>query len=153
MSIIPLLVRLSFEANIFAKHLPSFILHLLEDPPYFVGDYRTTSGGNIYRLKVMVSKWYPNEMPSLYVVSPRRLRKRGGLCFINDVGVSHDYHTRGNGPNGCVQICHFNSDTWDASQTCIGVVTKGIMWCEAYDCHLATGRTIADILDEFRRRI
>ncbi|MFH2000093.1 MAG: hypothetical protein ABIK28_10445 [Planctomycetota bacterium] len=153
MSIIPLFARLSFEAKIFAKYLSTFSFDLSQFPPCFVGNYRTTAGGNVYRLKVVPPEWYPNDMPSLYVIAPNRLTKYGDKGYVNDVGISHAYHTMENGPGGCVQICHFNSDTWDASKTCIGVATKGIMWCEAYDCHLATGRTIADILDEFRRRI
>ena len=145
--------RLRFEQRILARHLPAFRAYLQGNSPYFEGNHRTTSGGNSYRMKVVVPSWYPSGMPSLYVVSPRKLRKYGYGGYINEVGPSHSYHTLSNGPGGCVQICHFKSENWDASQTCAGVLAKGIMWCEAYDCHLATGRSIANILDEFRRKI
>ena len=130
--------RLRFEQRVLAKHLPSFSAYLYGKSPYFEGSYLTTSGGNGYRLKVVVPSWYPSEMPSLYIVSPRRLKKYGRRGSINEEGTSHSYHTLHNGPGGCVQICHFKSESWDASQTCVGVLAKGIMWCEAYDCHLVT---------------
>ena len=145
--------RLEFEKKILAKYLPYFRAHLYGNDPHFVGSYKTTSGGNYYRLKLVIPKWYPNEMPWLFVVSPWRLRKHNYRGSINEEGITHCFHTMKNGPGGCVQICHFKSDNWDASQTCAAVFTKGIMWCEAYDCYLATGRSMADILDEFRRRI
>ena len=104
-------------------------------------------------MRVAIPKWYPSEMPSLYVVSPNRLRKFGCSSYINDEGASHPNHTMGTGPNGCVEICHFKPENWDASQTCAGVLAKGIMWCEAYDCHLVTGLSIAEILENFREKI
>lgn len=145
--------RLDFEERIIAKHLPSFDAYLYGDNPYFEGRYTTTSGGRGYKLKLVIPSWYPSDMPSLYVTYPTRLRKYGYSGSINNEGTSHAFHTKSNGPGGCVQICHFRSDNWDASQTCAGVLAKGIMWLEAYDCHLATGRNIADILENFRRKI
>jgi len=145
--------RLDFERIILAKHFPFMRANLYGSNPNFEGGYRTTSGGNNYRLRVAIPSWYPSDMPSLYVVSPSRLRKFGYSGSINNEGTSHAYHTLSNGPGGCVQICHFKSENWDASQTCAGVLAKGLMWCEAYDCHLATGLSIAEILENFRRKI
>lgn len=145
--------RLDFERRILAKHFPFMRANLYGSNPNFEGSYRTTSGGKSYRLRVAIPNWYPSHMPSLYVVSPSRLRKFGYSGYINNEGASHSYHTMGTGPGGCVEICHFKSENWDASQTCAGVLSKGIMWCEAYDCHLATGLSIAEILENFRRKI
>ena len=38
---------------------------------------------------------------------------------------------------------HFKTERWDASQTCAGIFTKGILWLEAYENHLQTGSDIA----------
>ena len=145
--------RLDFEERVLRKHLPSFQAYFYGSSPYVAGSYTTTSGGNTYQLKLVIPEWYPSSKPPLYVVSPTRLSKYNYGGYVNDEGTSHAFHTLSNGPGGCVQICHFNSGSWNASQTCAGVLTKGIMWCEAYDCHRITGRTIADILEEFRRKM
>ena len=147
-----LMNRLYLEEDIMAKHLPQFRPHLYESTPYFKGYYKTTAGGNRYELKLVIPQWYPDSKPSLYVTNPVTLRKFRNRGNVNSEGVSHDFHTSGSGPGGCVAICHFDSDHWDASKTCVGVFMKGILWLEAYDSHLATGETIADILDEWKRR-
>ena len=65
-----------------------------------------------YELEVHLSRDYPDEMPKLYVISPTSLPKHGNQGTVNSCGLSHDFHTRPNGPNGCVQICHFHSSAW-----------------------------------------
>ena len=145
--------RLDFEQQIIAEHFPDFFSFLFFTNPYVEGTYTTTSGDNSYTLKLIITPWYPDEMPELYVTYPKILRKYDYIGSINEEDVSHEFHTFGTSPEGHVQICHTKPEYWDPSQTCAGVLSKGIMWCEAYDCYLATGRTIATILDEFRRRI
>lgn len=76
----------------------------------------------------------------------------GIIETINSVGSSHAFHTLSNGPDGCVQICHFKSEFWDASKTCVGVLFKGLLWLEAYDIYLKTDMSIASILSNWKRR-
>ena len=68
---------------------------------------------------------------------------------INSDKTSHEFHTYGNGPNGCVQICHTQKQKWDASKTCVGVFFKGILWVTAYTVHLETGDSIANVLQNW----
>jgi hypothetical protein len=144
--------RLQFEKSIMQHEMSQFLFYQMGNANYFHGWQTTRTLGRKYTLKLTIPAWYPDEMPSLFVVSPLTLPKYGGRGTINKEGVSHDFHTKANGPGGCVQICHFNPENWDASQTCVGVFTKGILWLEAYNVHLRTGRTIAEILVNWKRR-
>jgi ubiquitin-protein ligase len=144
--------RLQFEKNIVQYEMPQFRLYQMGDEYYFLGRQTTTALGRQYNLKLIIPAWYPDQMPSLFVVSPLTLPKYGHRGTINSEGVSHQFHTQNNGPKGCVQICHFKPERWDASQTCVGVFLKGQLWLEAYDFHLCTGLSIAEILKNWKRR-
>jgi hypothetical protein len=142
--------RLQLEKVIMARELPQFMFYQMGNETYFQG-WHAVLTGLLYQLKLVLSEWYPDQMPSLYVTYPLILWKYGENT-INSEGVSHAFHTLSNGPGGCVQICHFSRENWDASKTCVGVLFKGILWLEAYAVHLVTGMSIADILDQWKRR-
>jgi hypothetical protein len=139
------------ERMIMAKELQQFTYYESGTDRFFQGWHTVLMNGLSYLLKVVLPVWYPDEMPNLYVVSPIILWKYDGT-MINSKEISHAFHTNGLGPGGCAQLCHCNPSEWDASATCWGVSTKGILWLEAYGVHLVTGRSIADILYEWRRR-
>lgn len=141
--------RIRTEEAIMAKKLPQFSLFQQEDQYYFEGWY-STSTGDRFQLKLVITNHYPDEMPRLYVISPATLRKYDQGC-INSEGSSHEFHTSPNGPEGCVQICHFSSDSWDASCTAVSVMIRGLLWLEAYSLHLLNGKSIADNIEETKR--
>lgn len=143
--------RLRLERVYMAVELPHFQFYQIGNETYFQGWQTTSTGGYPYLFKLVLSQWFPDQIPELYVVSPIILWKHGGGT-INSLGVSHAFHTLGNGPLGCVRLFHFKQETWDASKTCVGVFTKGILWLEAYHVHRVTGMSIADILNEWRGR-
>ena len=144
--------RIKVEQAIMAKELPQFKLFNFGSKRYFTGWHTTTTGRHRYQLRLVLPKWYPDQMPKLYVTSPRILRKYGRGTINSMVGVSHAFHIQEKGADGCVQICHFMSASWDASKTCVGIFFKGILWLEAYEVHLSTGMDIAEILDQWKRR-
>ena len=143
--------RILFEMRTMAQQLPQFLFYEMGNETFFQGWHTISTNGLWCVLKLVLPTWYPDQMPRMFVVSPITLWKYDGTT-INSEGVSHAFHTLGNGPEGCVQICHFKSDNWDASKTCVGIFFKGILFLEAYGVHLATGITIADILEEWKRR-
>lgn len=153
MSSTKLMDRLNYEKRIMQKQLSYFHFYGGGKNPYFSGYYPTPIKKHIFGLKASIPQWYPDEMPQLYVTSPNKLYTYNGYETINAEGISHKFHTLPNGPKGCVQICHFKPETWDASQTCIGVFLKGMLWVQAYEIHLVTGKSIADIIDEWKRRM
>lgn len=143
--------RIQFERKIMARHFPQFGFYQGGDASYFQGWHTDSTKGYLYQLQLKLSPWYPDQMPSLYVTYPSILWKYDGGT-INSEGVSHAFHTLHNGPKGCVQICHFKPETWDASRTCVGVLLKGILWVESYAVSIATRMPIADILEQWKKR-
>jgi len=142
--------RILDEKAILEETLSQFNLHRIGNEWCFIG-WQTASIRNWkFQLKLPLPKYYPDQMPYLYVTAPTVLNKCGGGT-INEMECSHSFHTGNRGPQGCVTICHYKESTWDASHTCFGIFTKGILWIEAYASHLVTGRTIADILDEWAK--
>ncbi|MCX5674657.1 MAG: hypothetical protein NTX87_06580 [Planctomycetota bacterium] len=137
--------RWAFEMSLLSLYMRSFAYWDAADGGAIVDGWAQTNGGQaIYRGKLVLTPNFPYEEPELFVLSPNPLWMHGGLKTINSLGTSHDYHTRSNGPDGCVQICH--TDSWDASLTCVFVLTKLHLWLEAYEAHLQTGETIATYL-------
>ena len=143
--------RIREEAYHMSIELSQFKLFKRGSETSFQGWHTTKMGHRRFELKVLLPKGYPEVVPPLYVTSPLTLRKYGGGT-INSIVASHAFHTLGNGPGGCIQICHFGTGNWDASKTCIGVLFKGMLWCEAYAVHLRTGLNISEILENWGRR-
>lgn len=143
--------RIEIERLIMSKEMPQFRLVRTREEEYFEG-WCTTSAGNKYKLKLKLSEHYPDQIPSLYVESPKTL-KRHGQGSVNSLGGNHDFHTNKNGPDGCVSICHFTKDTWDASRTSIQVLVLGMLWLECHSLHLITGKAISKIAEELEARL
>ena len=146
----PIDQRILDEKAILERTLSQFRLFRTANAWSFIG-WQTTSIRNWdFQLTIPIPPYYPDQMPPLYVTAPNVLRRYGGGT-INETEGSHDFHTVHRGPHGCVSICHHKGSNWDASHTCLGIFTKGILWVEAYASHLVTGRTIAVILDEWAK--
>lgn len=142
--------RILDEKALLEKTLSQFRLHRIGNEWCFIG-WQTASIRNCkFQLMLPVPKHYPHQMPDLYVTAPNVLNRYGGGT-INEMEGSHAFHTGSKGPQGCVSICHYKDSNWDASCSLLGVFTKGVLWVEAYTSHLVTGRSIADILDEFAK--
>ena len=144
--------RVLLEKAIMAQEMPQFKLHCNNGEWYFKGWQIATTESRRYQLELAIPPNYPDQMPFLYVTSPVTLLKHLNQGTINEEECSHAFHTGKRGPEGCVQICHFKSNTWDASRTCVGVFTKGILWLISYECHLTNGESIDANLREFKRR-
>jgi len=135
--------RLAFEANLLRKYFPGFSVYDPNGKTYIEGWIRSNGGRN-FKLKIHVPESYPYSKPQMYVVEPATLYKKDGKSTINSLGLSHAFHTNGNGPGGVVCICH--TDGWNSSRTFIQMLKKGRLWCEAYEAHLRTGKDICKYL-------
>lgn len=142
--------RLQAEKAFLKEEMPQFSYHRRGDEISFEGWQNTTVGNSTFYLKVSIPRYYPDQQPNLYVISPHTLYMRN-FGILNDLGMTHAWHTLENGPGGCVQICHYSVDTWEASKTCVGVFMKGIIWLEAYCVSLETDMTIAEIIQQWER--
>jgi hypothetical protein len=144
--------RVQMEKTIFSKELPQFKYNRTANERFFKGIYKTSARGNFYELKIVLGKNYPDEMPRMYISSPKTLWVHGeNWISLNSEGCCHEYHTDSNSPEGYVQICHYNSETWHAAKTCTAIAFKGLIWCEAFDTHLTTGLSIAQIIENWEK--
>lgn len=112
---------------------------------YLWGEHRTNSG-NSYIIWSPLPVGFPYSKPSVYVYRPNPLWGHGYSKTINGYGISHNMHTLSNGPNGEVQICHWHSDRWHSGITLNRVMLKVVLWLEAYEQHLSTGRDICEFV-------
>ncbi|MDM8008455.1 MAG: hypothetical protein QUV05_20140 [Phycisphaerae bacterium] len=124
------------------RYMPHFRVCDPKGETYIAGQARS-AGGRKYDVRLCLPPDYPHESPGLHIVRPETLRMYGGGT-INSLGFSGAFHTLGNGPNGCVTVCH--TPNWDASLTWVKVLRKLSLWLEAYELHLKTGEEIARYL-------
>ena len=137
------LCRLGIERVLVARELPQFEFFDVNGDTYVEGWVKIYGSSAEFKLRLVIGRGFPDEMPKLYVVAPVKLPKYDGRGTVNSVGCSHDFHTLRNGPGGVVQICHFKSSWWDSSKTTVAALMKGIYWLEAYCAYLKTGKSIS----------
>lgn len=105
----------------------------------------TTSNDHHYTLRIYLPSDYPNSCPELTVASPQILRRfNGNVLNGSATSADHTYGTK----NGFVKICHFIPGNWTAEFTMYQVFMKGLLWLEAYESHLRTGKSLATYLRE-----
>ena len=114
------------------------------DATYHGEGVATTNSGRKYTLYLVIPNNFPYERPSLYITAPLPLLTYYGRS-LSDLGYSHDMHTLPSS-NGCIQICHWRDARWHSSILLHKVFLKGMIWLEAYEQHLATGRPLAEFV-------
>jgi hypothetical protein len=105
----------------------------------------TSSSGRQYQLHCTIPPGFPTQRPSLYITDPNPLLMWDGRS-ISQLGVSHAMHTLTPHTNGWVQVCHWRDNRWHSGIVLQKVFLKGMLWIEAYEQHLATGRDLADFV-------
>ena len=142
--------RLVFASALLKRYMRGFrFVSTKPEDTRIEGVIRPKGSSRRYKGRVVLLPGYPSCKPELSVIDPLPLVMHDGTTDIASLGSSHAYHTRRNGPDGSVKICH--SRDWDASQTCIRVLTKLALWLHAYEEHLRCGQTIDTILHRWAR--
>ena len=137
--------RLAFEKALLGRVMPQVQFYNYSHDTYVEGAFGVAGNWRDFILRSDLPADYSDGMPTLSVISPHTLfRNDGGT--INELGLSHAFHTCPNGPGGCVRICHCRSQNWDASRTLVEVFTKGALWLSAYQAHLETGRSLSEFM-------
>ena len=103
-----------------------------------------TNSGNTYRLKMLL-KDFPYSKPEVYVVFPVQLRDSDGKS-LSSYSVSAAMHLLTPDSNGNIQLCHFSSKVWHTNVTLYKVALKCLIWLNAYEGHLRTGKPIDHFL-------
>lgn len=114
------------------------------DTYWAVGNASANSGRQ-YRLYIPIPAGYPHQRPPMYVTEPNPLRMYDGT-LVASLGVSHNMHTLAPHSQGWPQICHWRDGRWHSGILLQKVFLKGMMWIEAYEQHLATGRPLAEFV-------
>lgn len=140
--------RILFERKLIRKHFPQFEL-VKGCVLSFVGWHKTTIGNNRYRMRLVLPHGYPDKMPNLYVTYPRNLHKIHSAKPLES--YSHAFHTHEVAPGDYVEVCHHTSHSWNANNTSIGVLSKGLMWLDAYEAYLRNGKSINDIIEAWTK--
>jgi hypothetical protein len=112
---------------------------------YYAKGTATANSGRRYQLYIPLPSGYPWERPPMYLTDPYPLRMADGR-LVTALGVSHQMHTLEPSSNGWVQICHWRSGRWHSQILLMKVFLKGLVWIEAYEQHLATGRPLAEFV-------
>ena len=125
------------------------VYHQQSDDSYYASGTATSNAGNKYRLWVTLPCGYPNSRPLMYLMDPCPLLAYDGTN-ITSLGVSHIMHTLTPSGNGYVQICHWRDNRWHGQILLFKVFIKALIWIEAYEQHLSTGRPINDFVSTMK---
>ncbi len=112
----------------------------------------SSSSGKLYTLAIPIPSLFPQQRPPMYLTSPFPLHTASG-SLVSSLGTSHDMHTLTPSSAGQVQICHWRDDRWRSAIMLHKVFLKGLLWIEAYEQHLATGRPLAEFVSTMKERI
>lgn len=121
------------------------VYHDKTSDSYYASGYATSNSGRRYGLYITIPSGYPFHRPLMYVTDPVPLLMRDGRKLAS-LGVAHAMHTLGPSSNGMVQICHWRDARWHSGILLFKVFLKGLLWIEAYEQHLATGRDISEFV-------
>jgi len=144
--------RILLEEKTLPQQFPRFSFHHIRDPEraYIEGPCSGPDLRFSYRLALYLYPDHPYEMPRLYVHEPCPLYTYDGRPVPR---CSYEFHISSHNDAGEVEICHCHEDDWTPDRLCVGALTKGIIWIEAYENHLRTGESIAAFFDrELERR-
>lgn len=142
--------RLAQESGLLRRFMPDFSIY---DPlgETNVSGYWTSNSGPTYLIRIFIPEGYPDTCPSSYVDQPSPLLDHSGRPIIRH-GSSNKYHTWETDRAGCVKLCTFNPEFWDASNTLIQMIQKSFLWITAYEFHVNTGTRISKILLHMQNR-
>jgi hypothetical protein len=120
------------------------VYHQLSDDSYYASGYQSSNAGFRYGLWIPIPAGYPQQRPPMYITEPHPLLMRDQTP-VSALGVSHSMHTL-TPLNGMVQICHWRDNRWHSGIVLQKVFLKALIWIEAYEQYVATGRNLADFV-------
>ncbi|MBZ5538108.1 MAG: hypothetical protein LAO31_19320 [Acidobacteriia bacterium] len=112
---------------------------------YFASGVTLSNAGYRYRLHIPIPSGFPYQRPPMYITEPLPLLMADGTP-LSRLGVSHQMHTLAPSSNGMVQVCHWRDARWHSSILLQKVFLKGLIWIEAYEQHIDTGRPLAEFV-------
>ena len=142
--------RLAYEKELLEKYFGSRVSWINPTGNTRLEVSVTCSNEKKCTLRVYIPSNFPNDCPKMVAIPPQRtwfsyyLRKKDGSKMN---GKSAEFHTL-SGIDGYIHICHFKASLWTDNNTLYQVVMKGLIWLEAYEAHLRTGKSMDVFLAE-----
>jgi hypothetical protein len=121
------------------------VYHDTERDTYYASGVTRSNSGRQYGLYILIPSGFPYERPAMYLTEPFPLLMADG-SRVSSLRVSHQMHTLAPSSSGWVQICHWRDARWHSGIKLQQVFLKGLLWIEAYEQHLLTGRPIAEFV-------
>ena len=135
--------RLAAERHVLAQQFPDFEFCNPAGETTLEGRW-TSSLSTQYFIVVKIPPGYPDECPSTYITWPSPLA--GLEKPLESYGSTHEMHLWETDIPGWAKICTYNPTRWRSSETLERVLHKALLWIEAYEGHIQTGRPIAAFL-------
>jgi hypothetical protein len=121
------------------------VYHHTTTDTYSASGTTSSNAGYKYHLYIPIPAGFPTQRPPMYVTEPCPLLMSDRVP-INTLGVSHRMHALTPHACGWVQICHWRDSRWHSGIYLHQVFLKGLIWIEAYEQHVSTGRDLADFV-------
>jgi hypothetical protein len=121
------------------------VYHHTSSDSYSASGTAMSNSGRGYYLHIPIPGGFPTQRPAMYLTDPCPLPMANGAA-LHTLGVSHSMHVLSPFSNGWVQICHWRDNRWHPGIHLYKVLLKGLIWIEAYEQHLLTGRPLADFV-------
>jgi len=112
---------------------------------YYASGVTSSNSGRQYSLYIPIPSGFPYQRPPMYLTQPFPLLMADRRP-VSSLGLSHQMHTLPPSSEGWVQICHWRDARWHSNILLQKVFLKGLIWIEAYEQHLATGRPLAEFV-------
>jgi ubiquitin-protein ligase len=128
------------------------VYHDKSDDTYWASGTGSANSGRQYKLHIPIPSGFPYQRPPMYLTSPYPLRGFDG-SLVSSLGISHQMHTLAPDANGYVQICHWRDARWHSGIMLQKVFLKGLIWIEAFEQHLATGRPLAEFVSTMTEQV
>jgi hypothetical protein len=145
--------RLAYEEALIREHMPHFWFrdHAKAGLTTVWGEH-VTAANRAYTLCIWIKAGFPYEMPGLYVTSPCPLYGYRGKTIQSwaEEYSSHTMHVWKSDWNDYVKICHTKEEYWNASDTLLSILMKGMLWLEAFEVHYRTGQSIDSLSLSYR---
>jgi hypothetical protein len=141
--------RLQIEKFILQKYFPDRYAFVGLGTPNSYLDVGLLSNNNkAYRLKIPLPSDYPNSVPKVYLTYPKPLYNFAGRK-LSEIGTDHDLHILSPDSDGNIQLCHYKSSNWKPHETTLYLVAlKCLVWINAYEGHLRTGKGISQYVGD-----
>lgn len=133
--------RLNIEKQALDFGFPKrYIFQELNSRNAYVDVGLRTNAGRTYRLKMVLGD-FPYTKPKVYVTYPSILRTYNGT-LLSSIGTSASMHLLTPDNLGNIQLCHYSDSAWHSNVSLYKVALKCLVWLNAYDGHLRTGKPL-----------